>query len=445
MTGNSSQLQKTHQGRRQWGPEQALNVAERISSRLVKASLWHQERCTWTGDDVQHRDGSWQVIHKSLDPFLYTGTAGVAVYLARCYEVFGQDALKHAATGAAFQTLALLEREQTTGLGLYDGLTGVALATLLTGTLVRDAQLVERGKRMAGDIARNVGHGRAAEEFDMVSGLAGRIVGLLQIADILEEQAITRACEQLGDLLLDQAVESRNGIYWPDSGLAARNMGLCGLGHGGSGGALALMELGHKLDRADYLEAAGEAMRYEWSWFNPAVSNWPDNRGPDEEPPQNSDSSEFSYPVFWCHGAAGIGLVRLRYYQLTGDTTALAEATAAVHAATLHAKQVLDLTRKHRQLPHGENMSLCHGLGSTIDLFVFASQVLDNPVFSNRALDIGAIGAKVAHHARGRWQCGIQDGGETPGLMLGLAGIGFSYLQLAAPDRFPQIGLFLSQ
>ncbi len=446
MTGNTSYSPQSSQRKRKWGQEQALKIAEQISARLVNSAIWHEDRCTWTGDDMQYRDDSWQVVHGTLDPYLYSGTAGIAVFLARSYQMFGQEELKRTARGAALQTQALLKEGQPPGFGLYSGITGIALAHLLTGTLIEDAQLLETGEQMVSDIIRHIDQGNLTREFDLIAGLTGNIIGLLQISDILQEKALLTSCEKLGDLLLEQAITTRNGLYWCDNNLTTRgNIGLCGLGHGASGAALAFMELGHRLDRAEYLEAAKEAMRYEWSWFNPAQSNWPDIRDLEEEQPQKSEVSEFPYPVFWCHGAAGIGLVRLWYYQQTQEAIALAEATAALQAATLHAKQMLDMTRKYRQLPYGENMSLCHGLGSIIDLFVFASQVLDNPVFYNRALDIGAIGARVAHRTRGRWQCGIQDGDETPGLMLGLSGIGFSYLQLAAPDRFSQIGLFLSR
>ena len=40
--------------------------------------------------------------------------------------------------------------------------------------------------------------------------------------------------------------------------------------------------------------------------------------------------------------------------------------------------------------------------------------------------------------ARG-WQCGLPSGRETPGLMTGLAGIGYQLLRMVAPDRVPAL------
>ena len=37
------------------------------------------------------------------------------------------------------------------------------------------------------------------------------------------------------------------------------------------------------------------------------------------------------------------------------------------------------------------------------------------------------------------WPCGVPGGGETPNLMLGLAGIGYFYLRLYDPGRFRSV------
>jgi lantibiotic modifying enzyme len=40
---------------------------------------------------------------------------------------------------------------------------------------------------------------------------------------------------------------------------------------------------------------------------------------------------------------------------------------------------------------------------------------------------------------RGGWRCGIPGGVETPGLMMGLAGIGYGLLRVGAADRVPSV------
>lgn len=42
----------------------------------------------------------------------------------------------------------------------------------------------------------------------------------------------------------------------------------------------------------------------------------------------------------------------------------------------------------------------------------------------------------------GGWICGVAGGCETPGLMIGLAGIGYGLLQLAEGPRLPSVLTF---
>lgn len=52
------------------------------------------------------------------------------------------------------------------------------------------------------------------------------------------------------------------------------------------------------------------------------------------------------------------------------------------------------------------------------------------------ARELGAASA-----ARGEWSCGVTGGGEAPGLMLGLSGIGALFLGLPEPHCFHLAGL----
>jgi lantibiotic modifying enzyme len=45
----------------------------------------------------------------------------------------------------------------------------------------------------------------------------------------------------------------------------------------------------------------------------------------------------------------------------------------------------------------------------------------------------------VARARHGDWRCGVPAGVETPGLMLGLAGIGYGLLRLGLPNRIPSL------
>jgi lantibiotic modifying enzyme len=48
----------------------------------------------------------------------------------------------------------------------------------------------------------------------------------------------------------------------------------------------------------------------------------------------------------------------------------------------------------------------------------------------------GSILESIKSHG---WLCGVPSGVETPGLLTGLAGIGYGLLRLAEPERVPSL------
>jgi lantibiotic modifying enzyme len=83
------------------------------------------------------------------------------------------------------------------------------------------------------------------------------------------------------------------------------------------------------------------------------------------------------------------------------------------------------------------NHSLCHGALGNVDLLLTAAQVLDRPQ-DHEALEeaISVIAASI--EANG-WVTGVPLGVETPGLMTGLAGMGYQLLRLAEPGQMPSV------
>jgi lantibiotic modifying enzyme len=134
----------------------------------------------------------------------------------------------------------------------------------------------------------------------------------------------------------------------------------------------------------------------------------------------------------WCHGAAGIALSRLRAYEILGDPALLDEARIGL-ATTLQA-----VRRAGSTTP--TDYSLCHGVLGQVDVLLEGLPHLstDDAIVRQlleRVLQNGATHAK----RHGRWPCGDPAGSESPGLMLGLAGIGYAHLRLAAGRTVPSV------
>lgn len=422
-------------------------AAIHIAHRLTKSAIWHEERCTWTGDDIDWVNDDWNVVHQTMDGYLYSGSAGIARFLVHCWELNRDEHFKKTAIGAIQYTLNVTQinvaKNKESPLGLYDGLTGIAMIASDIGTRVQDPGLLKAVEHMLSDIHKKTNSGKLSDMTDMTSGYAGIIIGLLKLADTTNNSDLFPLCQILVDKLLSQARQTNYGSYWNQISQPDTNTGLCGYGHGASGIAHALLEFYRVSGNDTYLDAAKDAMRYERSWYNSVKRNWPDIRDLSSE--QGSlKQEEMGYSVYWCHGAAGVGLARLRAYQLTGDKTCLAEASAALQTATSHVSRLIKKSNETRRLSIDANLSVCHGLGSVIDLFIYAYQVLGSKEHLKRARDIGTFGLKISKGRREYWRCGIADGGETPGHMIGMAGIGYNFLRLYDPTGYAPAGMEIS-
>jgi len=207
------------------------------------------------------------------------------------------------------------------------------------------------------------------------------------------------------------------GLSWSTNLPASRP--LTGISHGASGMALALLAAGRLVNHRPFVDAALRALRYERSCFDATRMNWPDYR----ILPGRGHEGDLSWMWAWCHGAPGMGLVRLEALGSVDDPEVAGDLASTLASTVLFG--------------FGTNDSLCHGDLGNLELLVRA-QELDCAGEWEDALTAHSA-RLVARLGEGHWRCGIPGGVETPGLMTGLAGIGYGLLRLAAPERVPSL------
>jgi lantibiotic modifying enzyme len=194
---------------------------------------------------------------------------------------------------------------------------------------------------------------------------------------------------------------------------------LTGFSHGAAGIAWALLELAVVSGEERFRTAALDAIAYERSLFSPDVGNWPDLRESNDSVTQ-SDKEKFM--VAWCHGAPGIGLARLYSLQHLDDPATRKEIETALRTTLAHG--------------FGHNHCLCHGDLGNLELLLQASQLIGSEWQGHLNRMTGIIFESIKRHG---WLCGNPVKVESPGLMTGLAGIGFELLRLAEPLRVPSV------
>jgi lantibiotic modifying enzyme len=125
----------------------------------------------------------------------------------------------------------------------------------------------------------------------------------------------------------------------------------------------------------------------------------------------------------WCAGMAG--LVLANTCVTDGDIRSRPAAERTAEVSLLDDRPLL------------RNLSLCHGeLGIAEALAVLARTDGGHGIVRARRRRAGLVLDAISRHTP---CCGTPDGVETPGLLNGLAGIGYGLLRLGFPEQVPSV------
>jgi type 2 lantibiotic biosynthesis protein LanM len=404
-----------------------LAAAGRVGERLESLALAGGEHATWVGLEYAH--GRWSLVPLGED--LYGGSPGVVLFLAWLGELTGAERWTALARRGLTTLTARLEETAPSvrTLGAFQGwggllylFTHLAVLWRRPGLAAAAGQAMERMARLAPE----------DRDYDVIGGAAGGIGALLACHGAGVVERALEVAVGLGDGLLAAARPVAGGLGWPSRVPAA--LPHTGFSHGSAGIGWALAELAAACaevgrDGERFAEAARGAFRYEASRFAPELGNWLDPDDPDTAGRPREGGARATSAA-WCYGAPGIGLARL---------AALARGQAEVEEDV---RTALATTRR-RGL--GFNHSLCHGDLGNLELLLSASRRLLGVRHLSggvRHLDAAVRrGARVvlASLERDGFLCGTPAAAESPGLMNGLAGIGWGLLRLAVPGRMPSV------
>ncbi len=398
------------EGRTGANREQLLGAAEAAGERLDALALRSGEDISWIGLTLTKKD-NWSLVPLGLD--LYNGLPGVALFLA----YLGTVSQETRYTTLARTAVTTIRRHLSAfplhrfSIGAFDGLGGIVYLFTHLGIMWNDPELLLEAKRIAESSRALIFYDR---KFDITSGSAGCIMSLLALQSVAPGENILAAAVECGDHLLGHAQSLQDGIAWPPY-FPAKGP-LTGLAHGASGIAWALLELSELSGEKRFREAALKAFSYENSLFSSEKKNWPDLR-------EMNNGGNRMFMVGWCHGAPGIALARLRALRYVDGVPVRNDIAAGLETTLSHGFR-------------GDH-SLCHGSLGNLEPLLQASELLDRTPWTGHVNRVSAAILQSIHDDG--WCCGVPLSVESPGLMTGLAGIGYGLLRLADPLRIPAL------
>ena len=390
-----------------------VEEATKIGRDVERDALADGDGVNWIGSRYIPRADRFQLA--AMNDSLYDGSSGVALFLAALSRVTGEErfgmlarrslkpvrrrllSTRPAQRGVAARAL---------GLGGAVGLGSIIYSLVRTAAFLGrgGSELIEDATSLADWFSTDVISADA--NFDVMSGAAGGMLGLLSLHAATGVAAILEKAVWCGDHLLLCRVESQSGHKtWT----TVADVPLTGFSHGAAGIAYALVRLYGATRHRAYLDAAVEAIEFERSVFSPQRGNWPDFR-------RRRADGTVPFPNKWCHGAAGITLARLGCQQIADINGIDREID-------------IGLRTTHERYLQEADYVCCGNFGRAETLLMGAS-VTNAPEWRHRAaVGISAIVARATTSGHYALSTGV--GVPNPGFFQGTAGIGYELLRVA--------------
>jgi len=415
-----------------------LDTAFSIASKLARTAIWDGERCNWLGSASEVHNGTFTVVDRTFAPDLYSGTSGVALFLSKLLD-FKDDIIIHKTLVGTINQIMSSNDFFKEGLNYayFGGKIGIADTLIQIGKDRNNQDWENFGWNLLKKVCKQ----KIGEfEVDIISGVTGALPILIKRFNETNDVTIGQAINSIGSFLIEKATKTET--YWSWVTISGQPA-MTGYSHGASGVATSLLELYNLTKDPTYLNAAKWGFNFENINFNQQAQNWPDLRVLDHKNTQNNTMQVCGES--WCHGAPGIGLSRLRAWELIHEDQYKQEAIIGFNST--HRNIYNSLTNQS----HPSNFSLCHGLAGNADILLEGGMKLQNDIYLQVAYEVGNYGIEKYEKNGLNWPSGINDpngggleGQETPGLLVGLAGTGYFYLRLAFPKEVPTILLLKS-
>ena len=394
-------------------------IVRRVGKTPAGAVVFRQERSDADGNTTYHR----------LDPHLYSGTPGVALFLAALARAEEDGAAtKKMALEALLplrRSLRALVEEAESGnerafrIGGMIGLGGYIYSLSMIGDWLEEPVLVDEAHAVTKLLTqKQIDDDKG---LDVLHGAAGAILALLALERVSPSVGVEPTPIELARRCAEHLLRHRVDIAgrpggWPANASPPRS----GFAHGSTGIAFALVRLAARTGEAELADAALRGIAFEDASYDTEAGNW--RNGFPDRPELMS--------TWWCAGSSGIILGRLEMLAYAADPAPIAE----------RAIEGLQALRKAR--PAAENFLCCGNLG-IVETLLNAHRILRDESLLEEASALAETIFERAKARRGSLQEPDDQGGFLfdPSFFRGAAGAGYLALRLADPDRTESISI----
>jgi type 2 lantibiotic biosynthesis protein LanM len=385
-------------------PEQLVDIATRIGDRICDLAIMDGERPTWLQPAVLPDEARLVTTVAGLD--LFSGLPGIALFLGHLSSVTGECRYGRVAAGAIMEALALYESadSETLAPGAYDGVGGLAIALVHLARLLDHPQWIGEATAILHETAR-----RALRwpQVDIGWGQAGLLVAAIAVHEHTSNPALIRSMAPLAKALHGLVTKARKS-----GKVTLPNAADAGVAHGRAGIGFALSRWAVAVNDDTYGESAAQLIRFDVEAINGLAA---------QQPGRDHSHAHNDVRLKWCRGLLGIALMALqaRNVQIGGGAAWFMDIADHVIA-------------DGPEVP----LCLCHGALGRLE---FLAEMAERGLLRNPQAAAEWRRQVFARIGGGEWVGDDFHRLESPGLMLGLAGTGYSLLRVARPQSMSSV------
>lgn len=381
--------------------QKAVRIGDYIKSIAIQGD--DGQTVSWISMGM---DANEKLVYKSTDLGLYNGVTGIAYFFLYLGKETGDEEYIRLADQCINTAWEMVRKNVDRNISVFTGYGSLLYVLLHQAKLFEDSVINDRIIELMEILEEMID---TDDRLDLISGCAGTLMVCLDIYKLFHSGEALDIAKKCGEHLLNKSQSMPSGIAWVTSSI--HKTPLSGFAHGNAGICLSLARLYETTGDHRYLDACMAGIEYENSLYCPEENNWKDLRFTDGHVPDNH------FVMYWCNGAPGLGIARI-------GTARCIES----EIVNLDISKALEKTMKDGFTE--VSYSLCHGDMGNLELIMLGADYFGsgqlNTFVSQMADHIIKEVEKSDHH----WKCGIPGRQQIPGLMLGLAGIGYQLLRL---------------
>lgn len=384
---------------------EAVRIGEYIKDIAIMGDEGHSVSWISMGMDADEK-----LIYKSSELGLYNGVTGIAYFYLYLSQETGDHKYMQMVDLCVQTAWEMIRKKIDKNISLFTGygsllylLVHKAKVCLEPGINPDTLELLDILDEMIDN----------DQQLDVISGCAGTLMACVDMFTSFKSQKALDVAVRCGDRLLKLAQPMDQGIAWVTS--AINKTPLSGIAHGNAGICLSLARLYSATGNKAYLETCMEGLKYEDGLYSSEVNNWKDLRFTDGNMPEEH------YVMYWCNGAPGLGIARIGIAQHLSSLGAIDTIETDIRRAI--AKTMEDGFTE-------VSYSLCHGDMGNLELMLLAADYLQDEALEEYSYQMADYIVQEVRNDNHHWRCGIPGRQQIPGLMLGLAGIGYQLLRL---------------